>query len=226
MAIQRSFALDEWYYCFNRGIDKRAVFDNEQDAQRFLMLLYLANGTKPIGLHGRQRPNLRGAFDTDRGRAIVALGAYCLMPNHFHILIKEITENGITTFMRKIGTAYTMYFNKKNERVGNLFLKPFRSRHVGTDRYFQRVLQYIHCNPTELYEPDWKQGKIRYMRSLERKLIEYPYSSLPGFVQRGQKGPILSQDVFDIANHPSVSTMLSESQKYYAEIADDLERSA
>ena len=224
MANQRFFASGEWYHCFNRGIEKRSVFEDEYDAQRFLMLLYLANGTEPISLFSDRKPELEKAFAADRGEPMVAIGAYCLMPNHFHLLIKELSDSGVTTFMRKVGTAYTMYFNNKNDRVGNLFLKPFRSRHIGTDRYFQRVLQYIHCNPAELYEPGWKSGRVRNMHSLERKLTEYSYSSLPSFTKAGKVSPILAHDVFEVADHPSISQMLAEARRYYADIGESFAR--
>ena len=224
MARKMSFSIDEWYHCFNRGVEKRDVFESEYDASRFLMSLYLANGTKPISLHDVDKPELAKAFATDRGKPIVAIGAYCLMPNHFHLLIKEIMEGGIATFMQKVGTAYTMYFNAKNERVGNLFMKPFRARHVGDDRYFQHVLQYIHCNPAELYEPEWKSGKVRNMRLLQEKLIEYPYSSLRSYETK-ENNPILSSDGFEIADQLPISRILKEAREYYASIeSENLER--
>ena len=82
--------------------------------------------------------------------------AYCLMPNHFHLLLQDALPagGGISKFMQKVGTAYTMYFNASRERAGNLFVKPFRSKHVSDDRYFKRVAQYIHFNPIELMEPE------------------------------------------------------------------------
>ncbi|MDO8576064.1 MAG: transposase [bacterium] len=215
------FAYGEWYHCYNRGIDKRKVFQDEYDANRFLMALYLANGTEPVHLFNTHKPKLDKSFKENRGSPIVAVGAYCLMPNHFHLLLKEITDGGITSFMRKVGTAYTMYFNAKNERVGNLFTKPFRSRRVGSDRYFQHVLQYIHCNPAELYESGWKSGRVRSMRVLERKLISYPYSSFESYTGNGTVSPILSRDGFDVANQLPVTRMLEEAREYYAEIAED-----
>lgn len=221
MAIRQPFEVGEWYHCYSRGIDKRSVFENELDANRFLMALYQANGTKKIQLFSVRKPAFGSALAVERGTPIVSIGAYCLMPNHFHLLLKEITEGGITSFMRKVGTAYTMYFNAKNERVGNLFTKPFRSRHVGTDSYFQRVIHYIHFNPAELYEPGWKSGKVRDMRRLERKLIGYPYSSLKGHYNTKVSDPILSQDVFDISDRQPLSRMLDESRSYYADIATD-----
>src|SRR3989344_3604281 len=96
---RHTLEIGEWYHCFNRGVDKRNLFDNEYDANRFLMLLYLANGTEHVGLYNVEKPRLADVLSDDRGTPIVAIGAYCLMPNHYHLLLKEITEGGITSFM-------------------------------------------------------------------------------------------------------------------------------
>ena len=220
MALRAPFEFEQWYHCFNRGIDKRGVFEDEDDANRFLMLLYLANGTERVSLFNAHKPHLTKVFQEDRGKPIVAIGAYCLMPNHFHLLLREISDGGITAFMQKLGTAYTMYFNAKNDRVGSLFTKPFRSRRVGTDRYFQHVLQYIHCNPAELYEPGWKSGKVRNMNALAKKLLDYPYSSLGNYAGK-RANPVLSSDGFEVANQQPILRMLEEARSYYAEVASD-----
>ncbi len=219
MANRAPFEFGEWYHCYNRGVDKRTVFESELDANRFLMLLYLANGTSSIDLFMERKPKLQKAFAEVRRDPIVAVGAYCLMPNHFHLLIKETTDGGISKFMRKVGVAFAMYFNAKNERTGNLFLRPFRSRHISTDKYFQRVLQYIHFNPAELFEPGWKSGKVHNPASLEKKLIEYPYSSLKSYVSR-DVSPILAKDGFEIAENVSFSKRLQEAREYYSESCD------
>jgi REP element-mobilizing transposase RayT len=212
VARRHTFEIDEWYHCFSRGVDKRTVFESEDDANRFLMVLYLANGTEPMQLFSTDTPTLEKAFKEERGKPMVSIGAYCLMGNHFHLLIKEISDGGISAFMRKLGIAYTMYFNAKNERVGNLFIRPFRSRHVGDDRYFQRVLQYIHCNPAELYEPGWKQGRVKDMRALAEKLAAYQYSSLRSYAKKGTRDPLLSIDGFEVAEQMSLPQMLAEAQ--------------
>lgn len=217
MANRPPFEYGEWYHCFNRGVEKRTVFESELDSNRFLVLLFLANGTESIELFNDRKPRLEKVFNEDRKNPIVAIGAYCLMPNHFHLLLKEITEGGISTFMRKVGVAYAMYFNAKNERTGNLFLKPFRSRHIATDRYFQRVLQYIHFNPAELFESGWKSGKVRSIAALEKNLLNYPYSSLKSYVSK-RVNPILSKEGFEVAENVSFSKRLQEAREYYAEV--------
>ena len=154
-----------------------------------------------------------------RKGVLVSIGAYCLMPNHFHLLLKEVVEGGIIRFMQKLGTAYAMYFNTKNERSGNLFLKPFRSRHVGDDRYFQRVVDYIHCNPAERFEPGWKRGTVRNMNRLERQLRDYRYSSFPDYArERRAIAAILSRDGFKVYQDRGQRRMLDDARAYYADI--------
>src|SRR3989344_8423872 len=222
MAYRRiPFQLGEWFHCYNRGIDKRTVFESEDDSERFLKLLYLANSTAYLHM-----ADIRHKTDVivtrPRKQTLVAIGAYCLMPNHFHLLLKEIHEGGITRFMQKLGTAYTMYFNKKYDRVGGLFTKPFRARHVADDRYFQRVVDYIHCNPAELYEPGWKKGAVRNIDRLEQQLLQYRYSSFADYNDKKRPhATILSHDGFETYVSRTPKRMLAEARAYYADIAMD-----
>lgn len=223
MAYRRTpLAIGEWYHCYSRGVDKRTTFETENDYLRFLQLLYLANDTRPIerSLFAGDPPD--AILSRERVQPIVAIGAYCLMPNHFHILIHEITENGITRFMHKLGTGYTMYFNVRNKRVGNLFVKPFRSRHVDTDAYLYRVTQYIHLNPAEMFEPEWKIGRIKNFRALEEKLQNYKYSSLIDYhetMRRAAKS-ILDASAYATLSEglPALKNLLPEAAAYYSEL--------
>lgn len=150
-----------------------------------------------------------------RGKKLVAIGAFCLMPNHFHLVLKEVSDGGITAFMRKIGTAYTMYFNARHERVGNLFLKPFRSRHVSTDRYFQHLINYVHCNPAVLYEPAWKTRHVVDPQFLGERIVEYPYSSLSAHAgAKTPTGAILDAEIFSVARTLPIQKMLQEARQY------------
>ena len=120
MALRKQdFEIDEYYHLYNRGTEKRIIFLDEQDYKHFLFLMYICNTQKSIVL--REIDEL-----FDRGEAIIEIGAYCLMPNHFHILVREKIENGISTYMRKLLTAYSMYFNKKYKRSGKLYEGVFK----------------------------------------------------------------------------------------------------
>ena len=178
MAYRRTpFVLGEWYHCFTRGVDKRTVFETPQDYNRFSELLYLANSTETIDRGRIQHLSHERIFSVPRGNPLVGIGTYCLMNNHPHLLLREKTEGGITKFMHKILTGFTMYFNIRRERVGNLFVTPFRSKHINDDQYLRWLFQYIHLNPAEIFEPGWKEGIVKNMTTLEKKLIDYPYSS-------------------------------------------------
>lgn len=219
MAMRKTpFAVDEWYHCYNRGVDKRITFQDESDYHRFLEQLYLANNGTPLRRDDIGIRNFEEILKLPRDEALVTIGAFCLMPNHFHLVLKEITEGGITTFMQKLGTAYTMYFNGRYERTGNLFNKPFRSRHIDNDRYLQYLINYLHCNPAELYEPRWKTGQVQNIEILIGKLIEYPYSSLGAYENKELPiRAILDESIFDVIRRTPAKQMLQEAKEYYLE---------
>src|SRR3989344_1709537 len=182
-----TFAVDEWYHCFSRSIDGQPVFKEVGDYIRFMESLYLCNGNRKLLRSALYRPSHEHLLSLKRGEPLVAVGAYCLMPNHFHLLLKQTADNGISTFMQKLGTSFSMYYNTKYEHIGNVFIKPFRAKHVGKDDYFQHVIEYIHLNPAEIFEPRWKEGVVDDADALAGRLGEYPYSSLIDY--RGEKRP-------------------------------------
>jgi putative transposase len=215
------FGVGEWYHCYSRGVDKRTVFESDEDYERFLQSLYVSNEAGPTNRDNFKHLPHHRILELQRETPLVAIGTYSLMPNHFHLLLKEITEGGITRFMHKVGTSYTMYFNIKNERTGNLFVKPFRSRHVSDDRYFRRVAQYIHLNAAELFEPGWKEGSVRSMHSLEKKIRAYRFSSYMDYLSLSRpEKRILDNDAFDLLQDglPLLSDVLSESVEYHANL--------
>ena len=126
--------------------------------------------------------------------------------------------------MQKLGTAYTMYFNIKNERVGGLFITPFRSKHVPGDRYFKHVVQYIHLNPIDLFEPKWKNSPLiarRRLATIEQMLKAYPYSSLADYVgSKRVERVILDQEAVDLlrTDLPPLSQVIKEAAMYYQEL--------
>ena len=178
------FSVSEYYHLYNRGIEKRKIFTNTNEYFRFLILLYLCNNdTKvDIGDHLRQGLTLSEIFQIDIGKELVSIGCYCLMPNHFHMLIKEKTEGGISLFMQKLQTAYTMYFNKKNDRSGSLFQGTFKAKHINKDTYLKYLFAYINLNSIKLIDPEWKENGIKDLSKSEKFLSEYEYSSYLDFV--------------------------------------------
>jgi putative transposase len=103
------------------------------------------------------------------------------MPNHFHILITEKREGGISKFMQKLSTSYSMYYNKKYERTGSLFEGKFKSQHVEEDKYLKYLFSYIHLNPVKLIQKDWKEKGIRNEKEAKDYLKKYSYSSYLDF---------------------------------------------
>lgn len=113
---------------------------------------------------------------------IVNVGAYVLMPNHFHILIREKIENGISLYLLKLLTAYSMYFNKKYNRTGRLYEGTFKSSHISNDRYLKYLYAYIHLNPAKLIDKNWKEKRTKSKNDLLKFISEYKYSSLQEYL--------------------------------------------
>ena len=173
---KQSFAISEYYHLYNRGVEKRKIFLDKRDYLHFLYLMYVCNTIKNIKT--RDLGN-----DFDREETIVSIGAYCLMPNHFHILVKEKTNNGISLFMRKLLTAYAMYFNVKYKRTGRLYENTFKSSHVGDDRYLKYLFAYIHLNPAKLIDKNWKEKQTKKVHQLLKFVSMYEFSSLQEYVK-------------------------------------------
>lgn len=187
-------APEEYYHIYNRGVEKRTIFLSTDDKNRFQALLYLCNGKDPVVYRLVQGETL---YSHDVGKKITAIGAYVLMPNHFHLVLKETEENGITDFLRKLTTAYTMYFNKKYERVGPLFQGVFKAEHLDTDEYLKYQFAYTHLNPVKLLQNDWRESGIKNMQAASNYLDAYQYSSYLCHIgiRRNEKA-ILSLDEF------------------------------
>lgn len=221
MPTRNPFSIDEWYHCYNRGVDRRKTFEDIHDYERFSLGLFVGNSDMPVHISNLKSPRLRDVFKDEsfeRGEPLVEIGAYCLMPNHFHLLIREIMEGGIAKFMQKLCTGYTMYFNTKHERTGALFAGTFKSRHVPNDQYIKHLVSYIHLNPAKLFDPKWKMRKGN-IKAIKQNLKEYSYSSLPDFL--GTKRPeqsILGTSLFTLYETiPTLSEIVEDANAYYQE---------
>lgn len=177
---KESFAVDEYYHLYNRGAEKRVIFQDKQDHEYFLFLMFICNTKKSLVLR-----DISKSFD--RGDTIVDIGVYCLMPNHFHILIREKIDGGISLYMRKLMTAYSMYFNKKYKRTGKLYEAVFKATHCKEDRYLKYLYSYMHLNPAKLIDKDWRENKNKNTTKLLDYVFSFNYSSLVEYVDSTYK---------------------------------------
>jgi len=190
------FVIGTIYHVYNRGVAKCFICQGEADNWRFLQGLCLFND-KTVS------SNVLWQLDKKRGRltlnvlkeyivsheqereSLVRILAYCIMPNHFHLLLQEIVEGGISAFMHKFGVGYTGYFNKKHGRVGSLFQGTFKSIPVGNEQYLQYLLVYINVlNPGQLVEPNLKEEGIQNIEGVLSFAENYAWSTHQEYLQK------------------------------------------
>lgn len=149
----RHYEEDGYYHVYNRGVEKRIIFLDEQDYAVFLNLL-------KRHLSRKQHTDDRGAiYQSYAGR--IELLSYCLMPNHYHLLLYLNNDiKAIPELMRKVAGAYTSYFNKKHERVGPLFQGVYKASRITSGSYLLHITRYIHRNPRDYY--DWQYSSLNY----------------------------------------------------------------
>lgn len=177
-----SLINNEIYHIVIRGVADSLIFQDESDYYRGIFSIYEFNNTKPVVIRERrkerikEKQSIRG-MSSDTRDLLVEILAFAFMPNHIHLLLKQLKDNGISEFMRKVGTGYASYFNKKYDRAGHLFQARFGAVHIQTDEQFKNVFVYIHTNPTSLVEPDWKEKGIKDPQKTIDFLENYRWSS-------------------------------------------------
>jgi putative transposase len=195
------FVVGEIYHVYNRGVAKCPICTQEADYWRFLQGLCLFNDTKSATnilwqlqkTRGRLTLNVLKKYLIDEGnerKPLVKILAYCVRENHFHLLIEEIQEGGITKFMHKLGQGYARYFNNKYKRVGHLWQDRFKNIVVEDERYLLYLLVYINVlNPAESIEPDWKEKGIENVEKILEFVENYQWSTHQEYL--GKRGSII-----------------------------------
>lgn len=170
---------NEIYHIFNRGVASQPTFFNKRDYGRALeSFLYYRNSNLPIkysrflSLPLKQRNEILEDLSKKKNY-LVEIISYCLMPNHFHFLLRQIQERGIAKFIGNFTNSHTRYINTKQDRAGPLFTGKFKSVRIETQRQLLHVSRYIHLNPYTSFVVKTLEG-----------LQEYPYSSFPEFIGR------------------------------------------
>lgn len=188
----------EIYHIYNRGVDKRDIFMDDQDRFRFIHDLfefndsqkiknlshYIKNNNSEVGLH----------YIKKERKILVEILAYCLMDNHFHLLVRQKSENGITEFMRKIGTGYTNYFNQKYNRNGSLFQGKFKSVCVQKDSHLMYLPIYIHLNALDFEFPEWRENRISNLGKAIDFLDSYRWSSYLDYMGKKNFPSLIQKD--------------------------------
>ena len=175
--------IGEYYHIYNRGAHKAPIYHDKDDYCRFISLLYAANNSRRVDLRNKHHKG----FSHERS-LLAEIFVYCLMPNHLHIGIKEITEKGIEKFMHKLCTSYAMYYNNKYKHSGTIFQGQYKSKHIDSNEYLRYLIQYIHLNPYGIEEPDLtKLAKLEHLEEAIEYSKKYQYSSYKDYL--GEKRP-------------------------------------
>ncbi len=174
----REFTENAYYHVFNRGFQREKIFYDDKDYSNFIYLLKSAVSPPPL------HPSSRKNFYQE-----IRIVAFCLMPNHFHLLIFQKNPGLLTSFMKSIAGLYTYYFNKKYDRVGTLYQSKYRAKRITTDEYLLHLSRYIHLNPIPI----------------NSNVFAYPYSSIQSYCS-GDYPWIYSKPVLDILGKSASQT--------------------
>ena len=210
-----SFVQGEYYHVYNRSVEKRIIFLNAYDYKRFILLLHVLNTDQNLKIRDLLKENnFDQLLKIENKDPLVAIGAYCLMPNHFHLLLTPLKDGGISKFMLKVQTAYSMYFNNKNGRSGALFQGVFKSEHVDNDNYLRYLYSYIHLNPAKLKDKNWKERGSIDFNFLKTYIFSYEYSSIGEYLKGN----------FTIVNphaFPEYKKLYKSEKEYFRNMIDD-----
>lgn len=155
---------DEYYHIYNRGVDKRVIFQDDYDILRFFQSMQEFNTSEPIGsIYQNSFHKNTLSTSSTKCKKLVEVICYCLNPNHFHFILKQTADNGIAKFMQKIGGGYTRFFNERHKRSGCLFQGKFKSQHIGYNEYLLHASVYVNLNnqvhqlSTSSTKSSWKE---------------------------------------------------------------------
>ncbi|MBI5005328.1 MAG: transposase [Candidatus Lloydbacteria bacterium] len=165
------FINNEFYHVYNRGVDKRDIFSNQYDVERFFQSMNEFNVIEPIG--SIYENSFRGSQLGGSTSKLVNFIAYCLNSNHYHFLLEQAHDKGIEKFMHKLSTGYTRYFNDKNKRSGALFQGRFKSTHIDSNEYLLHVSAYINLND-RIHQLSGSTTKLLVKSSLGEYMNIYP----------------------------------------------------
>ena len=170
-----NFANGEFYHVYNRGVDRRITYRCDEDYLRFFESLRVFNTTQDAGAAISFHKRCQQVYPLDD--QLVRVHVFSLMPNHFHLLVQQVRDGGISQFLQRFGTSYTKFFNKSEGRTGALFENVFKARHINSDAYLLHITRYIHLNLLSTIGIDWKSDGVTDTRVALDFLVSSPWSS-------------------------------------------------
>ena len=202
------------YHVLSRGVDKRNIFLDNKDRYRFIHNLFEFNDINP-SVNNWYRFNSRpidfaSRYMKEPRKLLVDILAFCLMPNHYHLLIKPRVVGGLLKFLRRLNIGYVKYFNDKHKRKGALFEGRYKLILIADESHFIHIPYYIHLNPLDLVAPEWREKNINNHGKAIKFLESYKWSS--------------HLDYAGIKNFPSITSreflleFFGGSEKYKKEI--------
>ena len=200
----------EYWHILNRGVDKREIVLDDKDRARFIHNLFVFNDARAV-LHSNQATR----FDDKDARArelLVHIHAFCLMGNHYHLLVNEVKDGGIALFMQKMNMGYTKYFNKKYARTGTLWQGKYKMIHIARDAHFLYIPFYIHLNPLDFVMPEWREGRVTNTTKALAHLESYRWSSHLDYL--GKK------NFSSITHREKLSDILGGRERYLNEMVE------
>ncbi len=192
----------EYYHIYNRGNNKQPVFHDERDWARFLFLILYFQSPLIFRNIGRQATYFvkHSVFNISEEnikeiveKRWLEVVSFTLMPNHFHLIIHELKNGGVSQYMQRVLNAHTKYFNTKYGNSGHLFQGPFQIVHIEDDNQLLYLSAYIHRNPKEIKE--W----------IDREYL-FPYSSYQDYIDKNRWRNLLKIDV--------ITEQFSSGEKY------------
>ncbi len=188
--------MDYWHV-LNRGVDKRSIVTTDRDRMRFVQNLIELNDSERVENAHYAHIKL-GRTDGTRNR-LVTVHAWCLMGNHYHLLLSPVADGGVSRFLQKLNIGYTMHFNKKYNRTGALFQGKTKRVRIENDRQFLYILPYIHLNPLDFLKgfEQWRSQCVLNPDAALKWVTEYRWSSFRNYMGTDEFVPVLEgSDLF------------------------------
>ncbi|MFA6295048.1 MAG: transposase [Candidatus Paceibacterota bacterium] len=178
---------DIYHHIYNRGAHKEPIFREGSDYMRMLKLFYIANNKESFTISSFGLTNI---FEAKRKCLLVDIVAYCLMPNHIHLALKELEPFGISRFIHSLATGYSGYFNRKYGHSGTIWQGPYNEKPVCDEMYIRKLINYIHLNPYGIKEPEMsKEARAEHLDEAVAYSETYEFSSFRDYlgIERVQK---------------------------------------